>query len=125
MAKKIIKNNERRSDCPVACTLDLVGDKWSLLIIRDMMLLGKRTYNEFLNSGEKIATNILKNRLDMLCEKGMITYTGADKRKVYTLTPLGNDLKPVIEAISQFGFRHFKGSKEYARKEWAKTAAKL
>jgi DNA-binding HxlR family transcriptional regulator len=48
--KKTKENIENRSVCPIACTLDLVGDKWSLLIIRDMMYLGKSTYNEFLNS---------------------------------------------------------------------------
>ncbi len=122
MAKKNEKNNERRSDCPVSCTLDIVGDKWSMLIIRDMMLLGKSTYNEFLNSGEKIATNILKARLVMLTEKGIIQYTGADKRKVYALTALGHDLRPVLETITQFGIKHFEGSREYARKQYKQAA---
>jgi DNA-binding HxlR family transcriptional regulator len=117
MAKKIEKNSTRRSDCPVSCTMDMVGDKWSMLIIRDMMLWGKSTYNEFLNSNEKISTNILNDRLIMLTASGLIQYTGAAKRKKYSLTPMGNDLRPVLEAIGNFGVKHFEGSKEYVKKQ--------
>jgi DNA-binding HxlR family transcriptional regulator len=117
MAKKIEKNTTRRSDCPVSCTMDLVGDKWSMLIIRDMMLWGKTTYNEFLNSNEKISTNILNDRLVMLTEVGLIQYTGTAKRKKYSLTAMGNDLRPVLEAIGTFGVKHFEGSKEYVKKQ--------
>ncbi|HXB12638.1 MAG TPA: helix-turn-helix domain-containing protein [Bacteroidia bacterium] len=108
---------EKRSDCPVSCTLDLVGDKWSLLIIRDMMIFGKTTYNEFLDSNEKIATNILNDRLIKLTNIGLITYTGSAKRKKYTLTKKGQDLKPVLEAIAMFGMKHFERSKEYAQSQ--------
>ena len=107
----------RRSDCPVSCTLDLVGDKWSLLIIRDMMFFGKTTYNEFLDSNEGIATNILNDRLIKLTNIGLFTYTGSAKRKKYALTKMGQDLKPILEAIAMFGLKHFKGSKEYVEKE--------
>lgn len=114
MAKKIEKSSERRSDCPISCTLELIGDKWSMLIIRDMLLFGKCTYNEFLNSGEKISTNILNDRLISLTGSGLIEYSGAAKRKKYSLTKKGKDLAPVLEALRNFGFSHFKGSRQYA-----------
>ena len=82
-----------------------------------MLVFGKSTYNEFLNSNEKISTNILNDRLVMLTEYGIITYTGSDKRKKYELTDLGKDLKPVVEAIGMFGMKHFKGSKEYVKQQ--------
>ena len=117
MGKKIEKNNAKRSDCPVSCTLELIGDKWSLLIIRDMLFMGKSTYNEFLGSDEKIATNILNDRLKMLCEKGLISYTGTAKRKKYALTETGKDLLPLLQAIRKFGYKHFEGSEEYVKKQ--------
>jgi DNA-binding HxlR family transcriptional regulator len=117
MPKKNEKKQEKRSKCPLSCSLELIGDKWSLLIIRDMMFFGKSTYNEFLDSGEKIATNILNERLTRLTEKGLITYTGSAKRKKYALTPIGLDLKPILEAIGIFGMKHFRGSKEYVEKQ--------
>jgi DNA-binding HxlR family transcriptional regulator len=117
MIKEMKETIEKRSDCPVSCTLDLVGDKWSLLIIRDMMIFGKTTYNEFLDSNEKIATNILNDRLIKLTNIGLITYTGSAKRKKYTLTKKGQDLKPVLEAIAMFGMKHFERSKEYAQSQ--------
>src|ERR1043165_7910276 len=91
---------DKRSDCPISCTMDLVGDKWSLLIIRDLMYLGKTTYNEFLASNEGISTNILNDRLVKLTETGLITFTGTAKRKKYSLTKKGQDLKPELESIA-------------------------
>jgi len=111
--KKLKRLPDRRSDCPLNCTLELIGDRWSLLIIRDILFFGKTSYNEFLSSPEKIATNILKDRLTKLTETGVLTYTGSDKRKKYAVTKLGLDLKPVIEAILIFGMKHFEGTKEY------------
>ena len=81
-----------------------------------MMLLGKETYNQFLNSEEKISTNILSDRLTMLVEMELIYFTGTDKRKKYYLTKIGKDLRPVLESIGIFGVKHFKGSKQYAEK---------
>ena len=108
-AKEIIEN---RSVCPITCTLDLIGDKWSLVIIRDIMYLEKCTYNEFLSSNEGISTNILNDRLIMLTKIGLITYTGTAKRKKYALTKKGLELKPVLEAIALFGMKYFTGNKE-------------
>ncbi|MFL5764682.1 MAG: winged helix-turn-helix transcriptional regulator [Bacteroidia bacterium] len=102
-----------RSECPISCTLDLVGDKWSLLIIRDMLYLGKVAYNEFLNSKEGIATNILNDRLIRLTEDGFITYSGTAKRKKYALTKKGQDLKPVLESIGLFGIKYSHADKEF------------
>jgi DNA-binding HxlR family transcriptional regulator len=117
MHKEIIKNPEKRSSCPVSCSLEVIGDKWSLLIIRDMLFFGKGTYNEFLNSPEKIATNILNDRLIKLTEAGIITFRGTEKRKKYSLTKIGLDLKPVIDAIRVFGMKHFEGSGEYIKEQ--------
>jgi len=113
MKKKESESNERRSDCPISCSLELIGDRWSLLIIRDMLFRDKCRYNEFLNSAEGISTNILSDRLVMLEVRGLITYSGEGKRKSYKLTKMGKDLKPIIKAIGLFGMNHFKGSREY------------
>lgn len=115
--KKAIENIEKRSGCPISCSLEVIGDKWSLLIIRDMVYAGKCTYNEFLDSPEGIATNILKDRLTKLTNLGIIAFTGTEKRKKYSLTKTGLDLKPIIDAIGTFGMKHFKGSREYMEKQ--------
>jgi DNA-binding HxlR family transcriptional regulator len=115
MKKGSKENMEKRSGCPISCTMDLVGDKWSLLIIRDMLYLGKTTYNEFLNSKEGISTNILNDRLIMLAEVGLISFTGTAKRKKYALTEMGLGLKPVLESIALFGMKHFIRDKKFLR----------
>jgi DNA-binding HxlR family transcriptional regulator len=116
MPKEGLKNMDKRSDCPVSCSLELIGDKWSLLIIRDMLLFGKTTYNEFLASKEGISTNILNDRLVKLTEIGLITFSGTAKRKKYSLTNVGHDLKPIIEAIAAFGIKHIEGINKQAKK---------
>lgn len=120
----MVKEDKKRSDCPISCTLELIGDKWSLLIIRDMLFFKKSTYNEFLDSSEKISTNILQNKLIRLTELGLISYTGKAKRKIYSLTKLGFELKPVLEAAGVFGMKHFKGSKKHVKKQMTTVAAK-
>ncbi|MFD2935200.1 winged helix-turn-helix transcriptional regulator [Spirosoma flavum] len=95
-----------RSDCPLSFTLDFFGDKWSLLILRDMMLENKSTYGEFLRSDEKIATNILADRLSMLETYGfVIKQVATDKKSkfVYSLTEKGISLVPVIMEIGLWG----------------------
>ena len=124
-----MKNNhpeivEKRSDCPLSRTLDLIGDKWSLLIIRDMLFFGKNTYNAFLDSAEKISTNILNDRLIKLAATGLIDYNGPDKRKKYILTPMGRDLKPILEAFGMYGSKHFRGAKEYLNEQMALAKVK-
>lgn len=94
-----------RSNCPISSALDIIGDKWSLLIIRDMMFSGKKTYSDFSNSSEKIATNILSNRLSMLEELGIIDKgkkEGNKKTNIYSLTQKGKELLPIILEIAQW-----------------------
>ncbi len=89
----------RRSACPINASLEIFGDRWSLLIIRDLMLRGFRTYKEFLSSDEGIATNILAARLQRLEAAGIITTNrdAEDRRKVvYGLTKKGIDLAPIL-----------------------------
>ena len=89
--------------------MEILGDRWSLLIIRDMMLRGSRTFKEFLNSYEKIATNILADRLRRLVEHGIISAQPepSDGRKlIYLLTPKGIDLAPVLTEMVLWAGRH-------------------
>jgi DNA-binding HxlR family transcriptional regulator len=93
---------KKRSDCPISSALDIVGDKWSLLIIRDIMLSGKNTYNAFLASGEKIATNILASRLSMLEAMDILSkevHPESKAKYFYKLTQRGIDLLPVLVEI--------------------------
>ncbi|CAN5770681.1 helix-turn-helix domain-containing protein [soil metagenome] len=99
----------KRSDCPISCSLDVFGDKWSLLIIRDVMLRGKMSYSEFLNSEEKIATNILVNRLGVLEAENILSkqVSPVNKSKyIYSLTQKGADLLPVVIEIMDWGAKH-------------------
>ena len=107
MQKK--RTMRRRSGCPLNASVEILGDRWSLLIIRDMMLRGARTYKEFLNSYERIATNILADRLQRLIEHGIISAKRAssDGRKlIYSLTPKGIDLAPVLTEMVLWAGRH-------------------
>jgi len=102
-------NTKRRSGCPLNASVEILGDRWSLLIIRDMMLRGFRTYKEFLSSYEKIATNILADRLQKLITHGIITTKGdpSDGRKfIYSLTPKGIDLAPVLTEMVLWAAAH-------------------
>lgn len=102
----------RRSVCPVACTLDILGDKWTLLVVRDM-LLGRSLFKEFMASPEGIATNILSDRLQRLVECGIaerFTPDDARGKDAYRLTPKGKELRPVIRAMLKWGEKHVEGS---------------
>ncbi|MVN20378.1 winged helix-turn-helix transcriptional regulator [Mucilaginibacter arboris] len=91
-----------RSNCPLNFGLEIFGDKWTLLIIRDLMFFGKRHYNEFLASAEGISTNILADRLALLEQENFIKKSkdGAHKQKIiYSLTEKGIDLLPIILEI--------------------------
>jgi DNA-binding HxlR family transcriptional regulator len=101
----------RRSRCPVACTLDVLGDRWSLLVVRDAMR-GKRRYADFLESPEGIPTNILADRLKLLVAKGVIRserYSLHPLRVEYVLTEKGEDLRPIMRAMVEWGIRHAGG----------------
>ncbi len=102
----------RRSACPVASTLDIVGDRWTLLVIRDLAR-GKQRFVEFSASPERIPTNILSDRLKRLEQEGIVTsrlYSQHPPRSEYNLTPKGEDLAPVIRAIVDWGLKHIPGT---------------
>ena len=101
-----VKRQDRRSDCPVNYALEAVGDTWSLLIIRDLMFEGKRTYSEFADSKERVSTNILSNRLKGLIAKGIIRREGLGRTTRYYLTRKGLDLLPVMVELLVWSGRH-------------------
>lgn len=101
--------SERRSACPISFSLDLFGDKWSLLIIRDMVFGGKKRYGEFLKSDESIATNILADRLARLEGAGVIKKISdpdSPAKSLYTLTAKGLDLIPVMLELAAWGAKY-------------------
>jgi DNA-binding HxlR family transcriptional regulator len=98
-----------RSRCPINLTLEVFGDKWSLVIIRDIMFEGKRHFRELLQSEEKIATNILTDRLNMLEREGIISKSPDPEHKqkfIYSLTEAGIDLVPIIVEIGAWSLKH-------------------
>ncbi len=111
------KKKVYKSYCPQYLGLDVFGDKWTLLIIRDMMIDGKRHFREFLQSEEKIASNILTNRLNMLEAEGIVTRHEDDSHKqkiIYSLTQKGIDLFPIIMAIAEWSVTYQPVDKEKA-----------
>jgi len=103
--------HQHRSGCPVSVSLEIFGDRWSLLIIRDLMVRGYRTYKQFQNSGEGIATNILADRLERLERTGIIVAETDEldaMRVNYRLTEKGIDLAPVMLELLIWGARHEK-----------------
>ena len=115
-----------RSVCPIANTLDLVGDKWSLLVVRDL-LHGKRTYGELLDSPERIPTNILADRLRRLKDAGVIASSAYQDRPVryaYTLTEKGAKLGDILLALVHWGKRHIPGTLTYKESASSSRPAK-
>jgi DNA-binding HxlR family transcriptional regulator len=104
-----MKRAENKSHCPVNFALETFGDAWSLLIVRDIVFWGKKTYGEFLESGEGIATNVLAARLAHLEQKGILSKEPheTDKRKeVYALTEKGLGLIPILLEMSGWSSQH-------------------
>ncbi len=102
-----------RSLCPVASTLDIVGDRWTLLLIRDL-LFGKARYGDFLASAEHIPTNILADRLKRLQREGLISrvpYSQHPLRVEYHLTDEGRALGHAVDALADWGMQHFPGTR--------------
>ena len=101
---------DTRSTCPISTGLEIVGDRWTLLVIRDMMFAGKRHFREFLQSEEGVSSNVLADRLAMLVERGLVTRdddpTHAQKA-IYRLTEAGISLLPVIASLSKWTQVHF------------------
>ncbi len=104
-----------RSNCPINLAVEVIGDKWTLLIIRDLMFEDKRHFREFLGGEEKIASNILTDRLAMLETEGIITKQNDDTHKqkfLYSLTAKGIDLLPVIIELGSWSMKYQPVDKE-------------
>ncbi|WP_087017402.1 winged helix-turn-helix transcriptional regulator [Thaumasiovibrio subtropicus] len=104
----------KRSICPLANCLDQIGDKWTLILLRDMYL-GKQRYGDFLSSDEGITTNILASRLKEMLENGLIekrAYQDKPVRYEYFLCDAGKQLLPVVQAMSQWAEQHISGCRQ-------------
>lgn len=113
LEKKLAKGGGRRSPCPVACALDILGDRWTLLVIRDL-LLGKARFKDFLASPEGIPTNILTERLKRLLEHGVVGQVrdaGGSRHLAYALTEKGKALLPVVRAMKDWGLAWEEGTR--------------
>jgi DNA-binding HxlR family transcriptional regulator len=100
-----------RSACPISSALDVVGDKWTILIIRDLIIHGTRTYSEFLESPEKISTNILADRLSLLTSLKLIERIepeAAARNNAFKLTKSGVALRPVLEGLGRWSHAHLR-----------------
>lgn len=132
---------KKRSECPISCSLDIWGDKWSLLIIRDLMFKKECTYGDFLKAEEKIATNILASRLQTLEENGVIDkleHPDSKAKVLYRLTQKGIDLLPLMIEINLWANKYFdlpddkkailkevkKGKEKFIR-DWIKELKKV
>jgi DNA-binding HxlR family transcriptional regulator len=103
----------RRSPCPLACSLDILGDRWTLLVVRDLVL-GRDRFRDFTASPENIPTNILSERLERLLEYDIVKQvpaTDGTKRSAYQLTRKGEALKPVLAAMRDWGLKWEKGTR--------------
>jgi DNA-binding HxlR family transcriptional regulator len=110
--KKTPPADARRSNCPIACSLDLIGDRWTLVVVRDL-LRGLTKYGEFLAGAEGIPTNVLAERLVRLEKAKLINkipYQEHPRRHAYQLTAKGRSLAPIVGAIGIWGQRHFPGA---------------
>jgi len=116
MGKKISKSGKsakkKRSDCPISQVLDLLGDKWSLIVMRDMLLFEKKLFKDLADSEEAIPSNILADRLKRLEAAGIVTkraYQDNPLRYAYDLTLKGLEIFPVLREIILWGVKHFPG----------------
>lgn len=101
-----------RSACPLSCSLELIGDRWTMLVLRDLFI-GKTRFGEFLEAPEGISTNVLTDRLAMMERSGLIEsrpYSLRPKRLEYTLTGKGEALLPVLQELCRWGNTHLAGT---------------
>jgi DNA-binding HxlR family transcriptional regulator len=108
--------SEFRSTCPIATALDIIGDKWSLLLVRDMLTIKKKTFKEFSESSEGIAPGILSSRLKWLEENGMLSkqkLPDNQKENVYLLTEKGIELAPVVLELIRWSFKNLRSQNPY------------
>jgi DNA-binding HxlR family transcriptional regulator len=113
-AKKSATTQTRRSPCPVSCLLDLVGDRWTLLVVRDL-IFGKTRFKDFLASPEGIPTNILADRLKRLLENDVaeqVSDAEGSKHLAYQLTPKGSALLPIVRAMKDWGLKWEAGTRD-------------
>lgn len=116
MPKKSANTTERRSPCPVACALDIFGDRWTLLIVRDLML-GRSRFKDFTASPETVPTNILSDRLRRLLEHDIVRQLPAAegaRHLAYQLTEKGEALRPVLKAMRNWGLEWEPGTRTMA-----------
>lgn len=103
----------RRSDCPIACALDLIGDRWTLIVLRDLIIARKRYFQELLEGNEGVATNILASRLKLLEAAGLLTRRAdpaQGRRVIYAPTGKALDLLPVLLELARWSLKHTAGS---------------
>lgn len=111
-AKKSVEGGRERSSCPISSTLDIVGDKWSLVLVRDL-LTGKQRFNQFCDSPEGVPTNLLAARLRKLEAQGIVTkepYQTRPVRYAYSLTPAGRALLPVLQEMCRWANAYIDGT---------------
>lgn len=116
-----MRRNDRKSDCAINYSLELIGDTWSLLIVRDIVYSGKKTYGEFLKSDERIGTSVLASKLASLESNGILIKrpSARDKRKEeYSLTNKGLDLIPILIELAEYGAIHDPDTG--ASREWSR-----
>jgi len=104
-----------RTTCSISCVLEILGDKWTLLIVRDALFKNSTSFGEFRSSPEKIASNILSDRLEKLVAYGIMSKTQNPDNKLkfdYRLTDKGQQLKPILFAINKWGYEHIKGTND-------------
>jgi DNA-binding HxlR family transcriptional regulator len=107
-----MKSKNRRSECPISYTMDIFGDKWTILIIRDLLFYGKDSFSEFLCSDEKIATNILTDRLNVLLREGFVTKHTAPTNKskfLYRPTEKAIEMIPILSEITLWAEKYNPG----------------
>ena len=108
-----LKNKTFRSPCSISSTLEIIGDKWTLLIVRDALFKGFTSFTQFRNSSEKIASNILTDRLDKLVSNGILTKNKSLTNQLkydYKLTDTGRNLEPILRALGKWGFESIEGT---------------
>ena len=112
--RKLSQSLSKRTHCPIATTLDIIGDKWTLLVVRDIGLFNKHKHKDFQEAGEKIPTNILADRLKLLVKNGLVEkhlYQNNPPRYEYHLTDAGKGLLPVIKSMAVWAKKHINGTK--------------
>ncbi|MEP6565128.1 MAG: helix-turn-helix domain-containing protein [Mesorhizobium sp.] len=111
-------STREKSGCPINLSLELLGDRWTLLIVRDLIFAGKKHFREFLLSDEGISSRTLAERLQTLQEEGIVTRSGDPSHKlkaIYRLTEAGIDVLPVLATLSAWGSKYRKADGELAR----------